>query len=73
MCIRYDGRRAVPFSTVERFQGQTTSEDDEHGDSPNHQTDVIRTAKQFCLGFSRQESQAMDFVSAAVPIYCSST
>jgi hypothetical protein len=54
-------------------------------------TDVIRTAKQFCLDFSRQggstwkvgyklmkaegwtESQAMNFVSAAVPVYCPST
>ena len=29
--------RTVPFSTVARFQGQTRSEGNEHGDSPNHQ------------------------------------
>jgi hypothetical protein len=56
-----------------------------------NETDAIRTAKQFCLDFSRQggstwkvgyklmkaegwtESQAMAFISAAVPVYCPSS
>jgi hypothetical protein len=56
-----------------------------------NETDVIRTAKQFCLDYSRQggstwkvgyklmkaegwtESQATNFIAAAVPVYCPSS
>jgi hypothetical protein len=61
---------------------------DKKGVPYQNPTDAIRTAKQFCLDFSRQggsqwktgyklmkaegwtESQAMNFVQAAVPVYC---
>jgi hypothetical protein len=63
---------------------------DKKGVPYQNKTDVIRTAKQFCLDYSRQggstwkvgyklmkaegwtESQAMNFVQAAVPVYCPS-
>jgi hypothetical protein len=63
---------------------------DKKGVPYKNSTDAIRTAKQFCLDFSRQggstwkvgyklmkaegwtQGQALDFVSAAVPVYCPS-
>jgi tellurite resistance protein len=63
---------------------------DQKGVPYKNRTDVIRTAKQFCLDFSRQggsawkaayhlmkqegwtQTQAENFVQAAVPVYCSS-